>query len=82
MAIGLYQKHLFKETYLIAPANDVEAYWQDIEELIERLNIDYAVILPELEVIEWRNAKKPARFHVLRLYRAFRWLNSSWIKAS
>lgn len=52
-AVGLYKKDLFKESFLIAPASDPEAYWRDIEWIIRNKKIDYAVILPELEVIEW-----------------------------
>lgn len=52
-AVGLYKKDLFKESFLIAPASDPESYWQDIERIIADKQIDYAVILPELEVIEW-----------------------------
>lgn len=52
-ALGLYKKDLFKESFLIAPASDPKSYWQDIERIIADKQIDYAVILPDLEVIEW-----------------------------
>ncbi|WP_228527906.1 ATP-grasp domain-containing protein [Pararhodonellum marinum] len=56
-AVGLYRKDLFKESFLIAPASDPEAYWKDIEAIITAKNIDYAIILPELEVMEWSKRK-------------------------
>jgi hypothetical protein len=52
-AVGLYNRDLFKESFLISPASDPGAYWRDIESIIQEKQIAYAVILPELEVIEW-----------------------------
>ncbi len=52
LAIGLYQKELFSHSYIVPPAwhND---YWSAISNIVEKHKIDYAVILPELEVLEW-----------------------------
>ena len=52
LSIGLYQKDLFKKSYIVPPAS-AKSYWQIIESIIKENNIEYAVILPELEVIEW-----------------------------
>ena len=52
LAIGLYQKELFEETLLI-PRADAPNYWEVIEDLIEKFEIDVAVVLPELEVVQW-----------------------------
>lgn len=60
LAVGLYQKDLFDKTLLL-PRADSPEYWTAVEELIERESIDLAVILPELEVMEWaRKASKEA----------------------
>lgn len=60
-AVGFYKKDLFKESFLIAPASDPEAYWKDIESIIDTHKIDFAVILPELEVIEWSKRKSQGK---------------------
>ena len=57
LAIGLYQNELFNKTYLVPTATSPD-YWQAIEKLIVENNIDYAVILPELEVMEWSKRKE------------------------
>ena len=57
LSIGLYQKHLFKKSYVIPKASD-ENYWQVIESIIKENKIDFAVVLPELEVIAWSRKKE------------------------
>lgn len=52
LAIGLYQKELFSKTYLVPPASD-KNYWKVIVNIIKENDIEYAIILPELEVLEW-----------------------------
>ena len=52
LSIGLYQKELFTKSYVIPKASD-KNYWQVIESIIKENNIDYAVVLPELEVMAW-----------------------------
>lgn len=52
LAIGLYQDHLYSKSFLVPPATDPE-YWPAIERVIRRENVDYAVVLPEVEVLEW-----------------------------
>ena len=56
LSIGLYQKELFDKTYIVPPANSSE-YWTTIEKIIRENEIEIAVILPELEVIEWSHRK-------------------------
>lgn len=51
-AMGLYQDHLFNSSYLI-PRADSADYWPTIEDLIKNEKIDYAVVLPEVETLEW-----------------------------
>ena len=56
LAIGLYQNELFNKTYVIPPASAPD-YWSTIEKIVAENNIDAAVILPELEVMEWSRRK-------------------------
>ena len=52
LAYGLYDKVLFSKTFVV-PRADNENYWEAINTIIDENDIDGAVILPELEVIEW-----------------------------
>lgn len=52
LAIGLYQKELFSKSFIV-PRCTAEGYWEAINKIIQDNNIEYAVILPELEVMEW-----------------------------
>lgn len=56
-AVGLYQNELFNKTFIIPPASSPN-YWTVIEKLIQDNEIDAAVILPELEVMEWSRRKE------------------------
>lgn len=60
LAVGLYQNELFNTTYVVPPATSPD-YWNAIEKIIADHQIDVAVILPELEVMEWsrRKMKQP-----------------------
>jgi len=51
-APGLYNKELFDKTYLI-PHSSSENYWSVLETIISREAIDFAFVVPELEVLEW-----------------------------
>ena len=51
-AVGLYQNELFNKTFVIPPATSPD-YWDTIERIIKENDIEAAVILPELEVMEW-----------------------------
>lgn len=57
LAIGLYQKDLFDEAYVVPRGTDPD-YWSAIENIVRTHEIDLAVILPEVEVVEW--AKRQA----------------------
>jgi len=52
LSIGLYQGELFSKSYIVPRCTDSN-YWDKINEIIKENNIEYAVILPELEVMEW-----------------------------
>lgn len=52
LAYGLYDSTLFDQSYVIPRSND-EPYWSTINQLIQKENIDAAIILPEEEVLEW-----------------------------
>jgi hypothetical protein len=52
LSIGLYQRDLFAKSYVVPGAMDPD-YWDAIESIIKRNSIQYAVILPELEVMAW-----------------------------
>lgn len=61
LAIGLYQDQLFSKTYVVPPARQSDEYWEAIEKIVENEKIEIAVILPELEVIEWSKRKSSGR---------------------
>lgn len=52
LSIGLYQSELFSKSYVIPRCTD-DNYWDVISKIVEENSIEYAVILPELEVMEW-----------------------------
>jgi len=52
LAYGLYDTSLFDSSYVVPGADDT-AYWKSINNIIESENIEAAVILPEVEVLEW-----------------------------
>ncbi|GAB2680549.1 hypothetical protein GCM10027036_38710 [Flavihumibacter cheonanensis] len=52
-SVGLYNSALFDKSYVVPHSTQKELYWKEIERIIQVEKIDYAVILPELEVIEW-----------------------------
>lgn len=56
-AVGLYQTHVFDKTYLVPPAGK-EGYWEAIRAIVERHDIEYAIIQPELEVLEWARVQQ------------------------
>lgn len=56
-SIGLYQNELFDKAYIISPANKPHDYWRDINKIVEAEKIDLAIILPEVEVLEWSKEK-------------------------
>ncbi len=52
LAYGLYDKDLFDKSFVI-PRADAKQYWDEINAVIEKNAIDAAIILPEMEVLEW-----------------------------
>lgn len=52
LSVGLYQTDLFSKSYVI-PHCTAPNYWEVIEKIVEENQIEAAVILPELEVLEW-----------------------------
>jgi predicted ATP-grasp superfamily ATP-dependent carboligase len=56
-AMGLYQSELFNKTFVVPPANSPD-YWTTIEQIITENSIEFAVILPEMEVMEWSRRKE------------------------
>ncbi|MCH8518064.1 MAG: hypothetical protein LAT68_17345 [Cyclobacteriaceae bacterium] len=52
LSVGLYQRDLFDASYVI-PRADAANYWEEVNALVQRERIDLAIILPELEVMEW-----------------------------
>jgi carbamoyl-phosphate synthase large subunit len=51
-APGLYNKDLFDATYRVPHSNHAE-YWTQIEKLVSKEKIDFAFIVPEVEVLQW-----------------------------
>lgn len=52
LAYGLYDRNLFDKTYTVPRADD-SCYWKAINDIIKTEGINGAVILPEVEVLEW-----------------------------
>lgn len=67
LACGLYDKSLFDSTHLVPRADDPE-YWPAINEIIRKEEIEAAVVLPEVEVLEWAKNRsrleKPVKTHL------------------
>ncbi|MBK8547875.1 MAG: hypothetical protein IPL63_11015 [Saprospiraceae bacterium] len=56
-AVGLYQTFLFDKSY-ITPKSSETGYWRVMEDIIQKENIDMAIILPEQEVLAWSERQK------------------------
>jgi carbamoyl-phosphate synthase large subunit len=52
LSYGLYDKDLFSKSFVV-PRADAKKYWDVINAIIEENAIDGAIILPEMEVLEW-----------------------------
>jgi carbamoyl-phosphate synthase large subunit len=65
-ALGLYMPQLFNKSYLVPKVTDPE-YWNVLDRIIHTEKIEYAVINPELEVVEWarRSLEQTFPFKVL-----------------
>lgn len=57
LSIGLYQPDLFSKSYVVPRCTDAN-YWNVIEQIVKENQIEMAVILPELEVMEWSRRKE------------------------
>lgn len=53
---GLYESELYEHTYLVPPASSKD-YWGAIEEIVKKHHIDFAIVQPEQEVLEWSRYK-------------------------
>lgn len=52
LAIGFYMESLLDHYYVCPKASD-ENYWDFVLQIIDKHNIDYAIIQPEKEIIAW-----------------------------
>jgi hypothetical protein len=59
-APGLYNKELFDKAYLI-PHSSSDNYWSVLESIVSKESIDYAFVVPELEVLKWSSRMKTDR---------------------
>ncbi len=59
-APGLYNKELFNKTYLI-PHSSNDNYWSVLTSIASKESIDYAFVVPELEVLKWSLRMKTDR---------------------
>lgn len=57
LAIGLYDNTSYSKTYLVPKANN-EYYWTRIAKIIDLHHIEFAVVLPEVEVVAWSKRKE------------------------
>jgi len=68
LAYGLYDRVLFDKSYVV-PRADAPDYWDSINEIIDKEKIEGAVVLPEVEVLEWAensesNLRKKVKTHL------------------
>lgn len=67
LAIGLYDGESYIATHVV-PESSSEDYWHDIGRLVDHHAIEFAVVMPELEVLTWAKAndaqKMPCRAFV------------------
>ena len=52
LAYGLYDRELFDKSFVV-PRADSPDYWDTINQIVKEETIEGAVILPEVEVLEW-----------------------------
>lgn len=57
LAIGLYDRDSYINTYLVPNAGS-EAYWPAIRHIVNRHEIAFAIVMPEVEVLAWAKAKE------------------------
>ncbi len=56
LAIGLYDRDSYIETHVV-PESSSEDYWPSIGRLVDKHEIAFAVVMPEVEVLAWARAK-------------------------
>jgi carbamoyl-phosphate synthase large subunit len=59
LARDLYEYRLYNHTYLIPPAGHPD-YWDTLEDLVAKHEIDLALVQPELEVMAWAKRARTA----------------------
>lgn len=69
-ALGHYQKSIFKKSY-ITPKSNEKNYWRVMEDIIDREEIDFAIILPEQEILEWSRRQKASKLPCVSLIPPF-----------
>jgi len=52
LSYGLYEDDLYYKTYVVPRAGD-EDYWTFMQSIVDKHQIDMALVQPELEVLEW-----------------------------
>lgn len=59
-AIGLYDRKSFHSTYLVPSVSSLD-YWSSIFSIVKKHQIDFAIVMPEVELIEWAKAAEEKR---------------------
>lgn len=80
-AYGLYDKGLYEKTFLV-PRVDSNDYWQKFEKIVSENEIEFAVILPELEVLEWSKRKDTYELPCKVLLPDYKFAKSVYSKAT
>ncbi len=63
LAYGLYDKNLFCKSFVVPRAED-KRYWNTINSIVEENAVDAAIILPEIEVLEWSKSHTQLRRNI------------------
>lgn len=79
-AHGLYDHKLYEKTFLV-PRVDDENYWDIFEKIISENKINFAVILPELEILKWSKRKEETDLPCKVLLPDYKFANSVYSKA-
>lgn len=80
-AYGLYDKNLYEKTFLVPTVND-DNYWVTFESIIKKYKIDYAIILPELEILKWAKRSETDKLPCKVILPEYKFANSVYSKAS
>ncbi|WP_199535574.1 hypothetical protein [Rhodohalobacter sp. SW132] len=63
LAYGLYDNSLFATSYVVPRADD-DRYWNKINEIIDQEKIEAAIVLPEVEVLEWAKSSEKIKSEI------------------